>query len=197
MPGDSKAELRRRALAARDALTEQARRDAAQAIARRAFPVDVRLGMIVSGFMPIGSEIDPLPLMRNLAHAGARLALPVVAGRGKPLIMRAWAVGEPLIEAIWNIKVPGPHARVVEPDILIVPFAAFDRAGHRIGYGAGYYDRTIAGLRAKKAIVAIGFGLAVQEIPQVPATEFDQRLDYILTERETIKVDLATSPGAA
>ena len=197
MPGDSKAELRRRALAARDALTEQARRDAAQAIARRAFPVAVRPGMIVSGFMPIGSEIDPLPLMRNLTHAGAKLALPVVAGRGKPLIMRAWAFGEPLIEAIWNIKVPGPSAAIVEPDILIVPFAAFDRAGHRIGYGAGYYDRTIAGLRAKKAIVAIGFGLAVQEIPQVPATEFDQRLDYILTERETIKVDLATSPGAA
>ena len=89
------------------------------------------------------SEINPLPLMRKLAAAGAQLALPVVAGRGKPLIMRAWRFGQPLNAGVWGIREPKPDAPEVEPDILIVPLAAFDRRGHRIGYGAGYYDMTI------------------------------------------------------
>ena len=100
--------------------------------------------------------------------------------------MRAWAFGEPLNSGEWGIREPFPDARVVEPDILIVPLAAFDRAGHRIGYGAGYYDMTINALRARKQVVAIGIAFAVQEIPSVPATERDARLDLVLTERETI-----------
>ena len=90
--------------------------------------------------MPLKSEINPLPLMRKLAGQGARLALPVVAGRGKPLVMREWVFGEPLIAGVWGIREPQPEAAVVDPDILLVPLLAFDRAGHRIGYGAGYYD---------------------------------------------------------
>ena len=143
-------------------------------------------GTIVSAFSPMKSEINPVPLMRKLADAGARLALPAIAGRGKALVMRAWTFGEPLAAGQWGIREPLPEAPEVAPDILIVPLAAFDRAGHRIGYGAGYYDMTINALRARKPITAIGIAFAAQEIPGVPATERDARLDLVLTEREII-----------
>jgi 5-formyltetrahydrofolate cyclo-ligase len=136
--------------------------------------------------MPLKTEINPLPLMKKLADAGAQLALPVVAGRGKPLIMRAWQWGDPLAEGVWGIREPKPGAAEVEPDILLVPLLAFDRAGHRIGYGAGYYDLTITGLRARKVITAVGVAFADQEIPVVPATPRDARLDLVLTERDVI-----------
>jgi len=136
--------------------------------------------------MPMKSEINPLPLMRKLAAAGARFALPMVAGRGKPLIMRAWGFGEPLAAGVWGIREPPPSASEVAPDLLIVPLLAFDRAGHRIGYGAGYYDLTIATLRAQKAITAIGLAFAVQEIAAVPASPHDAPLDLVLTEREVV-----------
>ena len=181
-----KAELRREALARRDALPPAERAQAAEAIAARAFPLAIDAGTIVSGFMPMKSEINPLPLMRKLAAAGARLALPVVAGRGKPLIMRAWGIGEPLGAGVWGIREPPPSAAVIAPDILLVPLLAFDRAGHRIGYGAGYYDMTIAALRARQAVVAVGLAFAAQEIAAVPATPHDAPLDLVLTEREVI-----------
>jgi 5-formyltetrahydrofolate cyclo-ligase len=182
----TKAELRRAALARRDALPAAERAQAAETIAERAFPVAVATGAIVAGFMPMKSEINPLPLMRKLAAAGARLALPVVAGRGKPLIMRAWGFGEPLAAGVWGIREPPPTAPEVAPDIVIVPLLAFDRAGHRIGYGAGYYDLTIATLRARQAVVAIGLACAAQETAAVPATPHDAPLDLVLTEREVI-----------
>ena len=100
--------------------------------------------------------------------------------------MRAWKFGDPLKSGQWGIREPVLEAREVAPDILIVPLAAFDRAGHRIGYGAGYYDLTINALRAKKQVVAIGIAFAAQEIPKVPATERDAALDLVLTEREVI-----------
>jgi 5-formyltetrahydrofolate cyclo-ligase len=182
----AKAALRAEALARRDALPAAERVVAAEAIAGRAFPVPVAAGMIVAGFSPMKTEINPVPLMRKLADAGAQLALPAIAGRGKPLIMRAWHFGEPLKAGQWGIREPLPEAGEVAPDILIVPLACFDRAGHRIGYGAGYYDMTIHALRVKKKAVAIGIAFAAQEIPKVPATERDARLDLVLTERETI-----------
>jgi 5-formyltetrahydrofolate cyclo-ligase len=183
---DMKAALRREALARRDALPAQVRQAAAEAVAVREFPVDVPPGVLVSGFSPIGSEINPLPLMRRLAGRGARLALPVVIGRGKPLVFRAWAPGEPLGKGVWGIREPRAEAAEVMPDILLVPLAAFDRTGHRIGYGAGYYDLTLSALRAHKPILAVGLAYAVQEIAAVPATARDARLDLVLTEREVI-----------
>ncbi len=188
---DLKATLRREALARRDALSADVRAAAAQAIAARPFPVAVPPGAIVSGFMPMKSEINPLPLMRKLADAGAALALPAVAGKGKPLTMRAYTFGESLASGVWGIREPGPDARQVDPDILLVPLLAFDRRGHRIGYGAGYYDMTIAGLRARKTVLAVGIAFAAQEIAQVPTTPRDARLDLVLTEREVI--DLRTT----
>jgi 5-formyltetrahydrofolate cyclo-ligase len=191
MPGptaidDLKATLRREALARREALPADVRAAAAQTIAARPFPLAVPPRAIISGFMPMKSEINPLPLMRALADTGAALALPAVAGKGKPLIMRAYAFGEPLSSGVWGIREPKPDARQVDPDILLVPLLAFDRRGHRIGYGAGYYDMTIAALRARKTIVAVGIAFAAQEIAEVPTSPRDARLDLVLTEREVI-----------
>jgi 5-formyltetrahydrofolate cyclo-ligase len=183
---DAKAMLRREALARRDALPRELRAAAAEAIAARPFPLAIEPGAVVSGFMPMKSEINPIPLMRKLADAGATLALPVVAGKGKPLIMRAWRLGEPLASGVWGIREPKPDAPEVFPDILIVPLLAFDRRGHRIGYGAGYFDMTIAALRASKPVVAAGIAFAAQEIAEVPTTPRDARLDLVLTEREVI-----------
>lgn len=181
-----KATLRTAALARRDALSPAVRDAAAAAIAARALPVEVGAGAVVSGFIAIRSEIDPMPLMRALAARGARLALPVVAGRGKPLLMREWRPGAPLVAAPFGLREPAADAPDVDPDILLVPLSCFDRSGHRIGYGAGHYDRTLQGLGARKKIVAIGIAFALQEIERVPATDHDERLDFVITERETI-----------
>jgi 5-formyltetrahydrofolate cyclo-ligase len=183
---DQKAHLRAEVLARRDAMPAAERQAGAQTVTARDFPVPVGPGTIVSGFSPMKSEINPLPLMRRLAAAGAQLALPVIAGRGKPLIMRAWKFGDALKAGQWGIREPLPEAPEVDPDVLIVPLAAFDRAGHRIGFGAGYYDMTIHRLRRIKKVVAVGIAFAAQEIARVPATERDERLDLVLTERETI-----------
>jgi 5-formyltetrahydrofolate cyclo-ligase len=181
-----KSEIRREALARRDALPAAERAAAAATIAARPLPIPVRPGAIVSGFSPLKSEINPVPLMRAFAAAGARLALPVVAGRGKPLIMRAWNFGEPLASGVWGIREPPESAPEVFPDILIVPMLAFDRTGHRIGYGAGYYDMTIARLRGMKPVFALGIAYAAQEIAEIPTTPRDAALDLVLTEREMI-----------
>jgi len=181
-----KTDLRKAAFARRDALPAAERQAAAEAIAARPFPIPVKPGVIVSGFSPLKTEINPLPLMRRLAEAGAKLALPVVAGRGKPLITRSYAFGQPLNEGVWGIREPKDDAPEVDPDILVVPLAAFDRRGNRIGYGAGYYDMTISRLRSLKAIVAVGIAYAAQEVAEVPTTARDARLDLVLTEREVI-----------
>ena len=183
---DAKAILRREAAARRDALPAAERQQAAETIAGRPFPFVVPPGAIVAGFMPLKSEISPLPLMRKLAEAGARLALPVVAGKGLPLIMRGWTFGAPLASGVWGIREPMPDAPAVDPDILIVPLLAFDRRGYRLGYGAGYYDMTLTALRARKPVVAIGIAYAAQEVDTVPITPRDARLDLVLTEKETI-----------
>lgn len=182
-----KAALREAALARRDAIPPAERAAAADAIAASTFLYKLPSDLIVSGFMPMRSEINPLPLLRRFAEAGHPLALPAIAGRGRPLIMRAYAFGDELARGQWGIREPTPDRPEVEPDILIVPLACFDRAGHRIGYGAGYYDMTIAALRATKLVTAIGIAFAVQEIARVPATERDQRLDFVLTEKELIR----------
>ena len=189
-PRAIKGDLRLAAMARRDAIPAAERLQAAQRIAERGLPLDAggRLGpgVTVSGYSPLKSEISPLPLMRRCADTGAALALPVVVGRSKPLIMRAWSFGAPLGSGVWGIREPTADAAEVFPDILLVPLLAFDRTGHRIGYGAGYYDMTIAALRTRKQVVAIGIAFAAQEITAVPATPRDARLDLVLTEHEVI-----------
>jgi 5-formyltetrahydrofolate cyclo-ligase len=183
---NQKAELRADAQTRRDSLPANERKTAAKTIASRKFPLAITPSSIISGFMPLKSEINPLPVMQKLAEAGARLALPAIAGRGKPLIMRAWEFGAPLDRGQWGIREPKPEAPEVEPDILLVPLLAFDREGFRIGYGAGYYDMTIYRLRALKPVIAVGIAFAAQEVAKIPTTPRDERLDLVLTEREVI-----------
>jgi 5-formyltetrahydrofolate cyclo-ligase len=179
-----KASLRTTALKKRDALSDDERAAAADAIAVRGLPFALQQGAIVSGYAPIRNEIDPKPLMRKLASAGARLALPTVTARGQSLIFRAWSVGDRLLLGPLGILEPSPVAAEVVPDIMLVPLAAFDRTGHRIGYGGGYYDHTFAHLHKVKAVIGVGLGFAVQEIRSVPALPHDVALDYVLTEKK-------------
>ena len=181
-----KAALRRTATARREALPPDERQAAGLAVAERGLPVEVAPETVVSGFSPFRSEISPLPLLRRLADAGVSLALPVVAGRGQPLTMRSWSFGAPLVSGVWGIREPSADAPEVFPDILIVPLLAFDRRGYRLGYGGGFYDRTIARLRTMKPVTAVGIAFAAQQIDEVPTTPRDERLDLVLTEGRTI-----------
>jgi 5-formyltetrahydrofolate cyclo-ligase len=184
--GPTKSDLRAAALAARDALTVEQRAAAAQAMATRGLPIEIARGTIVSGYSPIRSEIDPAPLMRALAAHGAQLALPAIMARGQSLAFRAWSPNDKLLLGPLGILEPSPAAIEVIPDIMLVPLAAFDRAGHRIGYGAGHYDYTLAHLRKLKHIIAVGLAFAAQEIVAVPALPHDVALDYVLTETEVL-----------
>ncbi len=181
----SKGDLRKIALDARDAMEAAAREAAAEKLAARGLPFEFAPGTVVSGYSPIRSELDPAPLMRKLAAIGARLALPAILGRGKSLSFRAWVPGDRLTMGPLGILEPSPAAAELIPDIMLVPLAAFDRLGHRIGYGAGHYDYTLAHLRKAKPITAVGVAFAAQEIKVVPALAHDVALDYVLTEKKT------------
>ena len=179
-----KTTLRATALAKRDALGSERRAAAAQAIALRGLPFEIMRGAVVAGYSPIRSEIDPAPLMRKLVEQGAKLALPAVMARGKSLAFRAWSPDDRLMMGPLGILEPSPAAEELIPDIMLVPLAAFDREGHRIGYGAGHYDHTLAHLRKVKAITAVGTAFSLQEIKAVPALPHDVALDYVLTEKK-------------
>jgi 5-formyltetrahydrofolate cyclo-ligase len=181
---NSKSDLRAKALAKRDALSDKKRAAAATKLAKRGLPFKLLPGSIVSGYSPIRNEIDPAPLMRKLADEGARLALPCVTTRGKSLIFRLWHPNDRLMLGPLGIPEPSPAAAEVIPDIMLTPLAAFDRLGHRIGYGAGHYDFTFAHLRKTKHVLGIGLAFAAQEIEAVPALSHDVALDYVLTETE-------------
>jgi 5-formyltetrahydrofolate cyclo-ligase len=182
----AKADLRNAALQRRDRLPAGARAEAGELVASRPLPVPVASGAVVSGYFPIRSEINPLPLLRRFAEAGAQLALPTIVARGKPLSFRAWTSGAELQRGQWGIREPKADALELYPDVLVVPLAAFDRRGFRIGYGAGYYDLTLNALRARKPIIAMGLAYAMQETDLVPELAHDARLDLVLTEREVI-----------
>jgi 5-formyltetrahydrofolate cyclo-ligase len=140
-----------------------------------------RPGATVSGFLAIGEEIDPLPLLLHLDAAGFLLSLPAMPGKDKPLVFRTWVPGDPLVQTTWGIREPLVSAAVVVPEIVLVPLLAFDRAGHRLGYGGGYFDRTLGELRATRSILAIGLAFDEQEVETVPHLAYDQRLDWVLT----------------
>ena len=184
---DPKAVLRRDALARRGTIEPAAR----AAFSRRLADEGLRLArlwrpQIVSAFHPLRDEPDTLPLLTALAEDGFATALPAVVGRGSPLIFRLWRPGEPTRAGAMSIREPLEEAPVVDPDLLFVPLACFDRRGHRIGYGAGYYDRTLANLRAMKPVHAVGVAYGVCEVDAVPYETHDQSLDAVVTEQETI-----------
>lgn len=183
---DEKRVLRNAAFARRSALSEKVRAAAAEAIAALTFPVAILQGAVVAGYMPIRQEIDPLPLLHALADRGACTAMPTIAAQDAPLIFRAWREGDPLQRGALGIHEPLGEAEILVPDIVLVPLAAFDRTGQRIGYGAGHYDRALSKLRLDKRIIAIGLAFAVQEVAHVPAEPHDVPLDHVLTEIETL-----------
>ena len=141
----------------------------------------------VALFRPMRGEPDTGPLMGALAAAGHQTCLPVTQARGQPLLFRAWRPGDPLVAGPWGLEEPASSLPLCVPNVLFVPLAAFDRRGHRIGYGAGHYDRTLAALRAGGPVYAIGVAFAAQEVALVPAEAHDEALDFVLTERETIR----------
>lgn len=146
-------------------------------------------GAIIGGYWPVEDEMDPRPLLGALAIAGCQCALPVVQKAGEPLCFRVWQPGDRLEPGPYAIPAPLAAAAIVIPTLLLVPLLAFDRSGHRLGYGGGYYDRTIARLRAKGALLAVGLAYAGQEVAAVPRTAADQALNWVVTEREAIKTE--------
>jgi 5-formyltetrahydrofolate cyclo-ligase len=136
---------------------------------------------VVSAFAPMADELRIWPLLRRLSGDGVRLVLPVMQGKGQPLIFRAWTPGDAMDSGVWGIAEPKADKPALDPDVLLMPLLAFDRQGWRLGYGGGFYDRTLQGLRARKAVVAVGLGYDEQEIDAVPRLDYDQRLDWVLT----------------
>jgi 5-formyltetrahydrofolate cyclo-ligase len=178
--------LRARIKAWRDSLDGAAKVRAAEAIAERGLALVSELrgsgGQgVVSGFASLPEELNVWLLLRRLSGAGVPLALPVVARKGQPLVFRAWTPGDSMNKGVWDIPEPKADKPVVEPDMLLVPLLAFDAHGHRLGYGGGFYDRTLARLRAMKPIVAIGLAYDEQRVNAVPHLDYDQQLDWVLT----------------
>ncbi len=163
--------------------------EAAQAMAAAglAFLGDVSRG-VVSGFYPYRTEIDLRPTLARLHDDGWSTCLPIVRGAGIPLDFKAWRPGDDTVPGVWDIPIPPPSAPDVEPDVMLVPLLAFDRAGYRLGYGGGFYDRTIEKLRNQKHLVTIGIAFAAQEVAQVIRGAYDQPLDWILTEKGPIEI---------
>lgn len=136
-------------------------------------------GRVLAGYMPMRTEIDPLPAMA--AHQGP-VGVPVIVAKAAPLRFREWSPGCRLIEGAFRARIP-EEGGWVEPEVLIVPMLAFDARGYRLGYGGGFYDRTLEQLRAQGPVLAVGFAFAAQEVAKVPTDAFDQRLDSVVTEK--------------
>ncbi len=186
---ERKAESRKTAAKARKTAHDLVKDDAPLKLAAQVFPVQpTATQKIVSAFYPYKSEIDTRLLLGKLAGEGWTTCLPIVIALGEPLIFRRWLPGEPTVPGVWDIPRPTDDAPLLEPDVLLVPLMAFDRQGFRLGYGGGFYDRTLEQLRAKKSIIAIGVAYAAQEIDAVPHGPHDQPLDYVMTEAGLFKV---------
>jgi len=179
-----KAELRRSCLVRRDKAARLAGVDAAQN-ALRHFLADVAISpdAVVSAYWPMRGEMDPVPLMTELVARGQTCVLPVIIGRDTALEFRSWQPGDELDSGPYGTREPGSGARVLVPDVLIVPLVAFDRQGHRLGYGGGYYDRTLSALRKASDVIAVGYAYAGQEMDKLPQDPFDQGLDWLVTEQ--------------
>ena len=159
-----------------------------KALARTVFAtVPFAPGDAVSGYWPLGDEIDPRPVLEALHERGHPIGLPAMPGSAQPLTFRAWQPGAELHDGGFGTRVPPESAPVIVPRVLLVPMLAFDRAGYRLGYGGGFYDRTLAQLRADQAdTLAVGVAYQAQEVDRVPRDRYDQRLDMILTEQGSV-----------
>jgi 5-formyltetrahydrofolate cyclo-ligase len=179
---DLKAIARKRALQQRDAVHLENHKHADQAGALLTGFLAPYFGKVIAGYMPINSEIDPLPAMQLLSKQG-RVAVPIVQAKASPLRFDAWTPETQMVAGTYGAQVPQVSNPVV-PDVLIVPLVAFNRAGHRLGYGGGFYDRTLAKLRETRDVFAVGFAYSGQEMSDFPVGQFDVPLDAIVTETE-------------
>jgi 5-formyltetrahydrofolate cyclo-ligase len=178
MTPDDKAAAREAAFATRKAAFAAGQGDAARHLIAAVAP---HRGKVLAGYMPMRTEIDPLPAMA--VHEG-QVGVPVIIGKAMPLQFRQWSPNAAMIEGAFKALIPATGDWVT-PQILIVPLLAFDAGGYRLGYGGGFYDRTLEGLRANGPVVAIGYAFSAQEVPEVPIDATDQRLDMIVTEKGT------------
>ena len=181
-----KAAMRRAVLAQRRVAHAARGPRAAEDLARRVTAEVAAAGNKIAGYWPLGDEIDCRPTLAGLKHAGADVALPVVAGQGQVLIFRAWAPGDALESGPFGTAHPSGRAAVVAPDILLLPLIAFDATGQRLGYGAGYYDRTVAALRKERGVTVIGVAYDEQEVAAVPVDGHDQSMDAVMTDSRTV-----------
>ncbi len=178
----SKADLRREAAAARAALVRDVGDIGDRLAASFAAAIALKPCHAIAGYFPFRDEADPRPLMRFLAAGGWTCALPVTTGGPEGLVFREWRPDEPVAAGRYGIPVPRETAPAVRPDIVLVPLLAYDGAGRRLGYGAGYYDRALASLRRAGAVLAVGLAYDGQRMTQVPTEDHDERLDMIVTE---------------
>lgn len=178
----------RKAVLARRAMIDMAvAAPRAQAVAERMMALLARFPIgAITAFRSFGDEIGTAPLLTALDDAGYRIGLPIVIGKGKPLVFRQWRPGDVMGSGPYGIEQPLATSPEIEPDILIVPMAAFDKDGYRVGYGGGFYDRSLAALRSKKPIIAIGLAFDEQEVEAVPRDAYDARLDYLVTPTRTL-----------
>ena len=188
---ESKTNLRRHALARRDLVSPQEWREAASAMSANALALVDKLSgggatSVVSVYWPIRSELNTRPLIEALCDRGVAVALPVMVAVKRPLVFRAFAPGDELAKGPFGLSEPASDKAALEPNIVFAPLAAFARNGFRLGYGGGIYDATLNALRAKHPVTAIGIAYAVQEAEAIPTESHDQKLDFIVTERETI-----------
>ena len=137
---------------------------------------------VIAAYWPTQDECDPRPLMTALSAQGHRICLPVITDKNQPLEFRAYTIGDALVSGMYDIPAPAPTDAAIRPDVVLVPLLAFDATGQRLGYGGGYYDRSLSALRAQQKITAIGIAYAGQELPALPTHDGDQRLDAIVTE---------------
>lgn len=158
-----------------------------KANARLSALIGAPAGRVIAGYRPIRTEIDPTPTMAALHELGARLCVPVIVEAGEALRFREWRPDALMAPGPFGAEIPTESEWLV-PDLLITPLLAWDRHGGRLGYGGGFYDRTLAQLRAQGGGRAIGFAYAAQEVPETPAGPLDQRLNAVVTESELLEV---------
>ncbi|MCR9071736.1 MAG: 5-formyltetrahydrofolate cyclo-ligase [Alphaproteobacteria bacterium] len=184
----AKAELRTRMSRDREVMAEEAADAAHRLSVNLSAALAPSSGTVVSGYWPMRDEIDPRPCLHTLWTGGCRIALPVVPDGKQALVFREWEPDEELVPGPYGTSEPAPEAEIVYPSLLLVPLLAFDRRGRRLGYGGGYYDRTLAALREWQTVQAIGVAFAAQEIDAVPAGPHDALLNGIVTEAGFIEV---------
>jgi 5-formyltetrahydrofolate cyclo-ligase len=162
--------------------------EAGEQIAQQLLSLAFSTGANISAFWPLAEELDTLPLLHALHKQGHQMLLPVMLGAGKPLEFGTWQPGDVLKEAAFKTLEPSDDKARLAPDIMLCPLLAFDRRGYRMGYGGGFYDRSIAQLQQQGNLLTIGIAFAAQEVAEIPTGEYDMPLDMIVTEQEVIRI---------